>query len=67
MADVRYPKVKVKLVGQDGNAFVIMGKVTRAMRKAGVPEDQVQAYVDEAKRGNYAHLIGTTMDWVTVS
>jgi hypothetical protein len=28
----KYPHVKVKLVGRDGNAFAILARVTKAMR-----------------------------------
>jgi hypothetical protein len=33
----KYPKVTVKLVGKDANAFGILGKVATAMDEAGVP------------------------------
>ena len=29
--DVRYPDVRVRLVGTDGNAFAVLGRVRRAM------------------------------------
>ena len=31
-------KPKVKLVGQDGNAFPILGRVSKALRQAGLGE-----------------------------
>ena len=34
MNEVKYPEIEVELVGQDGNAFVILGAVRRAMRNA---------------------------------
>lgn len=37
--DCKFPNVKVRLVGEDGNAFSIMGKVTGAMRKAGISKE----------------------------
>ena len=30
MSTPKYPQVKVKLVGEDGNAFAILGRVQRA-------------------------------------
>ena len=57
--------VKVKLVGEDGNAFAIMGRVTRALRKAG-REDLIEEYHKEAMSGNYTHLLQTTMKYVKV-
>jgi hypothetical protein len=39
--------VEVKLTGSDGNAFAIMGKVAKALRRAG-HGDLVDAYMKEA-------------------
>lgn len=64
--DVRHPEVTVELVGQDGNAFAILGRVQRELRRAGVPEPEVKEYIDEATSGDYDHLLQTTMRWVTV-
>jgi hypothetical protein len=60
----KFPNVKVRLVGQDGNAFAIMGRVTRALRRAGVKADEIKAYTDECTSGDYDHLLATTMRWV---
>ena len=38
--EIKYPNVKVQLVGQDGNAFAILGNVQRAMRRAGLTTEQ---------------------------
>ncbi len=57
--------VKVKLVGVDGNAFVIMGKVTAALNRAG-HNNLVKEYQNEAMSGDYDHLIQTTMKYVEV-
>ena len=59
-------KVKVKLVGKDGNAFAIIGRVKEAMRKAKVDTATVQAYQKEAMSGDYDHLLRTTMKYVEV-
>jgi len=64
--DVKYPKIKVKLVGEDGNAFIILGKVKNALRKAHVPQDEIAAFVDEATAGSYDDLLCTCMKWVDV-
>lgn len=34
MSDVKYPEITVQLVGQDGNAFNLLGLCLRAMRRA---------------------------------
>lgn len=59
--------VKVKLIGEDGNAFTVMGKVIRAMRKGGVDEHTVKEYIEEATVGDYDHLLGVTMNYVEVT
>ncbi len=58
--------VEVKLVGEDGNAFAIMGRVVKAMRKAGVSQAEIKEYENEAMSGDYDHLLQTTMEWVEV-
>jgi len=63
----RYPNVKVDLVDQDGNAMVIIGRVTGALRRAGVPKEKISLYCDQAMAGDYNHLLRTTMEWVTVN
>ena len=61
---VRYPDVKVKLVGEDGNAFSIIGRVVSALREAAVPAAEIREFRDQATSGDYAHLLCTVMDWV---
>lgn len=62
---VKFPEVTVQLVGEDGNAFAILGRVTRALKRAG-HRDEVDAFMDEATAGNYDQLLQTVMRWVTV-
>ncbi len=64
--NVKYPKIKVKLVGSDGNAFAILGKVKNALRKGGVSSEEVSKFITEATSGNYDHLLTTCMAWVEV-
>lgn len=61
------PSVKpiVKLIGDDGNAFNILGRVRRALIQAGLT-DQAERYVQEATSGDYHHLLATTMRYVEV-
>jgi hypothetical protein len=60
------PRPKVKLIGEDGNAFMILGKVIRALRKAGYPQAEIDRYREAATSGTYDHLLATTMEWVDV-
>lgn len=65
--DIKYPHVEVELIGQDGNAFLILGRVQKALRRAGVPQAEIDAYMDEATSGDYDHLLATTMKTVEVN
>ena len=64
--EVKYPNVVVKLTGNDGNAFMIMGNVQKAMQKARISQDEIKEYVDEAMAGDYNHLLQVTMRTVGV-
>ncbi len=62
----KYPEIKVKLRGMDGNAHSIMGRVADAMRKGGLTEEQVKEYYTDATSSDYSHLLGATGRYVTV-
>jgi hypothetical protein len=64
--DVKYPNLKVKLSGGDGNAFAIMGAVITALKKAKVPAEEIEAYRAESMSGDYDNLVATAMRWVDV-
>ena len=66
MSDPKYPEVEVKLLNEDGNAFSILGRVVKAMRKANIPENEIKRYTDEATSGDYDNLLRTTMEWVHI-
>ena len=57
--------VRVKLIGEDGNAFSIIGRVSKALRRGGYA-DLVKLYVDDATRGDYDHVLQTTMKYVAI-
>ena len=66
---VKYPKVKVKLGnlgGPDGDALGVMGRVTAALKNAGVAKDQTDAFIKDATSGNYEHLLATAFEWVNI-
>jgi hypothetical protein len=62
----KYKDVVVKLTGEDGNAYAILGAVQRAMRKAGATKEELDAFFAEATSGDYDHLLATCMRWVDV-
>ena len=59
------PDVSVTLVGADGNAFMVLGLVRRAMRRAGYG-DRVDEFTKDATSGDYDHLLATCLRWVNV-
>jgi len=58
-------KPTVKLIGEDGNAFNILGKVKRALVKAGMHEE-AKAFMEEATAGDYNHLLACVQKYVDV-
>lgn len=57
--------IKVKLLGNDGNAFYILGVVRRALEKAGYG-DLAKQYMKEATAGDYNNLLAVTQEYVEV-
>ncbi len=62
--DVKYPNIKVQLVGMDGNAFSIIGRVRQALRRAGVDQTEIDLFVSQATSGDYDNVLQTCMKWV---
>jgi hypothetical protein len=65
--EVKYPDVRVRLVGEDGNAYAIMGRVQSALQDAGVSKEECKKYIEEATSGDYDNLLRVTMSWVTTT
>ncbi len=64
---MKYPDVEVELVGQDGNAFFILGTVQKALKQGGVSQSEIDEFHAEATDGDYDQLLQTVMKWVSVS
>lgn len=62
---VQRMRPKITLIGSDSNAFKILGEVKRALEKAGQP-GLVKEYLAEATKGDYNHLLETTMKYVDI-
>jgi len=60
----KYPLIKVKLTGEDGNAFAILGRVTKALRNARVPVEERKKFQAEATATDYNNVLQTVMKWV---
>ena len=58
--DVTHPDVEVSLVGEDGNAFSILGRVAKAIRRVH-GADAAAAYTALATQGDYDNLLAVTM------
>ncbi|MFT4326786.1 MAG: hypothetical protein ACMXYK_04755 [Candidatus Woesearchaeota archaeon] len=56
-------KPKLKIIGEDGNAFAILGKARRVAQQNNMNWDEIQA---EATQGDYDHLLSTMMKYFEV-
>ena len=65
MEPKKLKKVKMKLVGMDGNAFSILGRFSEAARKQGWPEEEIVGVRKEAMGGDYDNLLGVISDNIT--
>lgn len=63
---VKYPHITVPLVGNDGNAFAIIGAVSSALKDNRVSKEERDAFINEAMSGDYDNLLVTCMKWVNV-
>jgi hypothetical protein len=67
MATVKYPNVKVRLSGKDGNAFAIIGRVKDAIQRE-VSREAAEKFFSVALRvGSYDALLQLCMETVVVS
>ena len=53
---------KFTLIGVDGNAFAILGRVRQALRRGGESREFIEAFTKEATSGDYNHLLCTCME-----
>ena len=58
---------RLNLVGQDGNAFNVLGLARRAAKKAEWSEEKLDAFMKEAMSGDYDNLLATCMRFFDVS
>lgn len=63
----KYPNVIVPLSGEDSNGFVIIGRVSGALRRNGVSRESIAEFQKEAMAEDYNGLLQTCMAWVSVS
>jgi len=58
-----HPEILVQLSRHDGNVFMILGLCQKAARRAGLSEAEIDAFTEDATKGDYDHLIQTAMRW----
>ena len=51
--------IECNLVGVDGNAFALMGTWQQKARRQGRSQEEIEAVLEEAKSGDYDHLVFT--------
>jgi len=59
-------KPKLKVVGEEGNAFAILGRASKAAKRAGWSPAQRIAVLEEGQSGDYDHLLATIMYYFDV-
>jgi hypothetical protein len=60
-------KPEVRLTESDGNAFALIGKCTRAAKKADWTPEQIKEFRDEAMSGDYQNVLRTCCKYFDVS
>lgn len=59
-------KPVVRLTGEDGNAYAIMGKVREALKKNGADQEYIDQYLQESMSGDYDNLLVTACKYVKI-
>ena len=67
MKDPKFNDVEVRLTGRDGNAFSIIGAVSRALKKAGYKEGAEEYKKAAFSSSSYNDLLVLTMETVVVT
>ncbi len=61
----RKTDIQVELIGEDGNAYCILGRVSKALKRGGYPELAAE-YLKKATESDYDNLLNVTMEYVEV-
>lgn len=59
-------KPELKLSGEDGNAFFIIGKAVKTLKKANFSPEKIEDFQREATSGDYDNVLATCMKWFDV-
>ena len=55
-------KLNLNLEGKNGNAFCLLGYFMKEAKKAGWTEEEIKKVVEDAKSGDYDHLLQVLID-----
>lgn len=64
MDPIKYPFVSMYLPGENSYPLAILGRAERVMRRAGVPQAEIDDYRLNALAGDYRHLLKLTLETV---
>lgn len=62
---IKYPHINIPMVGEDGNAFSILGRVSRIMKQNKI-HNEWEEFHAQATSGDYNKLLSTVMEWFSV-
>ena len=54
-------RVRMNLVGLDGDAFALMGAFQKNARRQGWEREEIEKVLDECTSGDYNHLLSVLM------
>jgi hypothetical protein len=58
---------KVKLIGEDGNVFFLIGRVCKALKKAGLSEKAKEFQTKALTSKSYDEVLSLISDYVTIT
>ena len=67
MQDTTRKKPELNLVGEDGNAFFILGKAQKKAKECKWSKDQIECFMAEAMSGDYNNLLAVCMKYFNVT
>jgi hypothetical protein len=59
----KHPAVVVNLTGLTGNQWAVLARVFTAAKRAKLPKEELDAFMQEAQAGDIQHLLQTCLDW----
>ena len=59
-------KPKLRLIGEDGNAFFILGKARKVALEAGWTKEKIDEFMTKATAGNYDHLLSVCREYFDI-